>query len=59
MADSEVDDLARLRTFQLVRMIYHWETPGVYAGWDFLLHFAALAALACFVSLYKPKASDL
>jgi hypothetical protein len=32
---------------QLVRMIYHWETPGVYAGWDFLLHFAALAALAC------------
>ncbi len=32
---------------QLVRMIYHWETLGVYAGWDFLLHFAALAALAC------------
>ena len=40
---------------QLVRMIYHWETPGVYAGWTFLLHFAALTALICFVSLYKPK----
>lgn len=40
---------------QLVRMIYHWETPRVYAGWDFLLHFAALTALTCFVSLYKPK----
>jgi hypothetical protein len=36
-------------------MIYHWETPRVYAGWDFLLHFATLTALTCFVSLYKPK----
>jgi hypothetical protein len=25
--------------FQLIRMIYHWNTPGVYAGWTWLLHF--------------------
>lgn len=40
---------------QLVRMIYHWGSPGVYAGWTFLLHFAVLTVLTCFVSLYKPK----
>ena len=41
--------------FQLVRMIYHWNTPGSYAGFRFLLHFAVLTALVYFVSLYKPK----
>lgn len=41
--------------FQLIRMIYHWETPGVYAGWTFLFHFAVLTALTYFVSVYKPK----
>lgn len=41
--------------FQFVRMIYHWDTPGVYAGWTFLVHFAVLTALTYFVSLYKPK----
>lgn len=41
--------------FQFVRMIYHWNTPGVYAGWTFLLHFAVLTALTYFVSIYKPK----
>lgn len=40
---------------QLVRMIYHWNSPGVYAGWTFLLHFGVLTAFTCFVSLYKPK----
>ena len=30
-------------------------TPGVYAGWTFLLHFAVLTALTYFVSIYKPK----
>nr|BCU00955.1 KleE protein [uncultured bacterium] len=41
--------------FQFVRMIYHWDTPGVYAGWTFLVHFSVLTALTYFVSLYKPK----
>lgn len=41
--------------FQFIRMIYHWNTPGVYAGWTFLLHFAVLTALTYFVSVYKPK----
>ena len=41
--------------FQFIRMIYHWNTPGVYAGWTFLLHFAVLTALTYFVSIYKPK----
>lgn len=41
--------------FQGVRMVYYWNTPGMYAGWTFLLHFAALTALTYFVSIYKPK----
>ena len=41
--------------FQLVRMIYHWNTSGMYAGWTFMLHFAVLTALTYFVSVYKPK----
>ena len=41
--------------FQFVRMLYHWNTPGVYATWTFLLHFAVLILLTYFVSLYKPK----
>ena len=41
--------------FQLVRMLYHWNTPGVFAGWTFMLHFAVLTALTYFVSMYKPK----
>ena len=41
--------------FQFIRMVYHWNTPGVYAGWTFLLHFAVLTALTYFVSIYKPK----
>lgn len=41
--------------FHLARMIYHWDTPGVYAGWTFMLHFAGLTALTYFVSIYKPK----
>lgn len=41
--------------FQLLRMFYHWHTPGVHAGWTFLLHFAVLTALTYFVSVYKPK----
>jgi hypothetical protein len=41
--------------FHLARMIYHWNTPGVYAGWTFMLHFTVLTALTYFVSIYKPK----
>ena len=41
--------------FQFVRMIYHWDMPGVYAGWTFMLHFAVLTTLTYFVSIYKPK----
>lgn len=41
--------------FQFVRMLYHWNTPGVYAGWTFLLHFTVLTVLTYLVSVYKPK----
>ncbi len=41
--------------FQLIRMIYHWNTSGVHAGWTFMMHFALLTALTYFVSFYKPK----
>jgi len=41
--------------FQMFRMIYHWNTPGVYAGWNFLLHFSVLTALTYYVAIYKPK----
>lgn len=41
--------------FQFVRMMYHWNTPGVHAGFTFLVHFAVLTALTYFVSIYKPK----
>lgn len=41
--------------FQLLRMFYHWDTPGAHAGWTFLAHFAVLTAVTYFVSLYKPK----
>lgn len=41
--------------FQMFHMIYHWNTPGVYAGWNFLLHFFVLTALTYYVSIYKPK----
>jgi hypothetical protein len=41
--------------FQLIRMMYHWNTPGGHVGWTFLLHFGLLFILTCFVSLYQPK----
>ena len=40
--------------FQFGRMIYHWNTPGSFAGWTFLLHFGVLTAITYFVSMYKP-----
>ena len=41
--------------FQFARTMYHWNTPGVHAGFTFLLHFAVLTALTYFVSIYKPR----
>lgn len=41
--------------FQMMRMVYYWNTPGLHAGWTFLLHFALLTALTYFVSAYIPK----
>lgn len=41
--------------FQAVRMVYYWNTPGIYAGWTFLFHFGVLTALTYYVSIYQPK----
>ena len=41
--------------FQLLRMLYYWNTPDTYAAWTFLLHFSVLTALTCMVAFYKPK----
>ena len=41
--------------FKLIRAIYYWDTPGVHAGWTFMLHFGVLSALTYFVSVYQPK----
>lgn len=40
---------------QFFRMLWYWHTPGVHAGWTFLLHFGVLTALTYFVGAYKPK----
>lgn len=44
---------------QFVRMVYHWNTPGMHAGWTFVLMFAALVAINCYVAIYKPKGLKL
>ncbi|WP_395827988.1 KleE stable inheritance protein [Collimonas sp.] len=41
--------------YHLIRMMYHWNTPGIHAGVAFLLHFAVLTMLTYFVSVYRPK----
>ena len=41
--------------FQFGRMVYYWNTPGMFAGWKFLLHFGVLTAITYFVSIFKPK----
>lgn len=40
---------------QFVRMMIHWSTPGMNAGWVFLGHFAVLVACTYFVSVFRPK----
>jgi hypothetical protein len=39
---------------QLIRMAYFWNTPNVYAGWTFLLHFAVFSALTYLVGVHRP-----
>lgn len=41
--------------WQFCRMVYYWDTPGVYAGWQFLAHFAVLSALHYYVGVYRPR----
>ncbi|ARO69785.1 protein kleE (plasmid) [Xylella fastidiosa subsp. pauca] len=41
--------------FQFIRMLWHWHTPNIHAGWIFMLHFGVFTALICFVFLYKPR----
>lgn len=41
--------------FQLLRMLYYWDTPRVHAGITFLAHFLGLCALTFFVFVYRPE----
>ena len=40
---------------QMILMFARWDTPGSYAGWTFLAHFAVLTGLTYFVGVYRPK----
>lgn len=40
--------------WQFFRMLYHWNTPGVHAGWTFLAHFLAFVVITYLVSASKP-----
>jgi hypothetical protein len=42
-------------TFQVVRMLWFWNTPGSSAGVKLAVHFAFFVAMTCFVSLYEPR----
>jgi stable inheritance KleE-like protein len=39
--------------FQLIRMLYYWDTEDVHTVWIFLLHFGVLTALTLFMASYK------
>jgi hypothetical protein len=41
--------------FQFVRMLWHWNTPDLHAGWTFMLHFALFCTLYYFVAVYEPE----
>lgn len=41
--------------YQFFRMLWFWTTPGTFAGFTFMLHFAVLTGLTWFVSVYQPK----
>ena len=40
--------------FQLIRTAYFWNSPTVYAGWTFLLHFAVFTAWTYLVGVHRP-----
>jgi Uncharacterized KleE stable inheritance protein len=40
--------------FQVIRTAYYWNSPSVYAGWTFLLHFASFTALTYLVAVHRP-----
>jgi Uncharacterized KleE stable inheritance protein len=40
--------------FQLIRTAYYWNTPGVYAGWTFLLHFTVFTVWIYLVGVHRP-----
>jgi hypothetical protein len=40
--------------FQLIRTAYYWNTPNVYAGWTFLLHFTVFTAWTYLVAVHRP-----
>jgi hypothetical protein len=42
---------------QLLRTMYYWNTPGIHAGWVFLLHFSILTALMLFITSFTPYKS--
>ncbi|MEW7981762.1 MAG: hypothetical protein G8D58_14015, partial [gamma proteobacterium symbiont of Phacoides pectinatus] len=46
---------AKYARFLIANYIYHWNTPDVYAGWTFLLHFAVLTVLTYVMANWKPK----
>lgn len=41
--------------WKFLRMVALWNTPGEYAGWQFLAYFAGYTALYAFVAGYRPK----
>jgi hypothetical protein len=41
-------------SFQLIRTAYYWNSPSVYAGWTFLLHFASFTAFTYLVAVPRP-----
>lgn len=43
---------------QLLRMFWHWKTPGMHAGWTFLLHYGAMIGVYLFILGFKPKGLD-
>lgn len=40
--------------FQLLRMLFYWETPGMHAGWTCMLHFGGYLSLYMFLVFHKP-----
>lgn len=41
--------------WQFFRMLFQWNTPGVHAGWTFVIHFLVFVAITYFVTVAKPR----